>query len=157
LAGHGGVLENPFTGERITFLQTTGDTGGEPLRFEYVLAPCFSFPEYVHPHQEERHEILSGILGAGVGGQKWAFREGERAVGPPGVPHAWRNPGEDEELRIVSELRPALLMEVLLEVNFEVAWDLKADEKGVPKHLLRMMVVANEAKTTSTSPGHPDR
>jgi hypothetical protein len=62
------------------------------------------------------------------------------------VPHAWRNPSEDEERRIVSELRPVLHMEVLLKVGFEIARDLKTEKKGIPKHLLRMMVLANEAK-----------
>jgi hypothetical protein len=62
------------------------------------------------------------------------------------VPHVWRNPSEDEELRIVPELRPVLHMEVLLKVGFEIARDLKTEKKGIPKHLLRMMVLANEAK-----------
>lgn len=108
-----------------------------------------------HPRQEERHEILSGILRGRVGGREQDFREGERAVGPPGVPHAWRNPSEDEELRIVSELRPALHMEVLLKVGFEIARDLKTEKKGIPKHLLRMMVLANEAKNDFYFTGAP--
>ncbi len=146
MASQGDVIENPLTGERITFLQTTGDTGGELLRFEYLLPPRFSIPEHVHPRQEERHEILSGILRGRVGGREQNFREGERAVGPPGVPHAWRNPSEEEELRIVSELRPALHLEALIEVGFGLAKALKTDRKAVPKRLLRLIMLANEAK-----------
>jgi hypothetical protein len=37
------------------------------------------------------------------------------------VPHVWRNPSEDEELRIVPELRLVLHMEVLLKEGFEIA------------------------------------
>ena len=33
----GDVVENPLTGERVTFLETVGDTGGDLLRFEYAL------------------------------------------------------------------------------------------------------------------------
>src|SRR3712207_8765942 len=51
------------------------------------------------------------------------------------------------ERRIVSELRPVLHMEVLLKVSFEIARDLKTEKKGIPKDLLRMMVLANEARS----------
>jgi quercetin dioxygenase-like cupin family protein len=146
MASQGDVIENPFTGERVILLETSEDTNGDLLRFEYVLPPRFSIPEHVHPRQEVRHEVLSGILRGWVGGREQDFREGELAVGPPGVPHAWRNPSEDEPLRLVSELRPALHMEVLLEVGSEITRDLKTDKKGIPKHLLRMMVLANGAK-----------
>ncbi len=81
-----------------------------------------------------------------MGGREQDFREGERAVGPPGVPHAWRNPSEEEELRIVSELRPALHLEALIEVGFGLAKALKTDSKAVPKRLLRLIMLANEAK-----------
>jgi mannose-6-phosphate isomerase-like protein (cupin superfamily) len=130
----------------MIFFETSEDTNGELLRFEYVLPPRFSIPEHVHPHQEERHEILSGILRGRIAGREQDFREGERAVGPPGVLHAWRNPSEEEELRIVSELRPALHLEALIEVGFGFAKALKTDRKSVPKHLLRMVMLANEAK-----------
>jgi hypothetical protein len=62
------------------------------------------------------------------------------------VPHAWRNPSEEEEVRIVSELRPALHLEVLLEVGVELAKDLKTARKNVPKHLLRLILLADEVK-----------
>jgi quercetin dioxygenase-like cupin family protein len=103
LEGRGEVVENPITGERITFLDTAGDTGGELSRFEYVLPPRFSIPEHVHPRQEERHEVLSGTLRGRVGGRERDF--GERAIGPPDVPHAWRNPSRDEVNAIKAQVR----------------------------------------------------
>lgn len=39
MAKTGDVIENPVTGNRATFLQTRGDTGGESLRFEWVIPP----------------------------------------------------------------------------------------------------------------------
>jgi quercetin dioxygenase-like cupin family protein len=88
------VIENPITGERITFLDTTRETNGELLRFEYVLPPGFTIAEHVHPRQEERHEVLSGTLWGRIGGQEQDYGEGERVIGPAGVPHAYRNPSE---------------------------------------------------------------
>jgi quercetin dioxygenase-like cupin family protein len=146
MARRGESIENPITRERITLLQTTQDTDGELLRFEYVLPPRFSIPEHVHVRQEERHEVLSGILRGRVGGQERDYGEGQRVVGPAGVPHAWANPSDGEELRIVSELRPALHMEALLETYFAVAQDFKTDKLRVPKHLLRMAMLIGEVK-----------
>jgi quercetin dioxygenase-like cupin family protein len=146
MARRGDVVENPISGERITFLETAGETNGELLRFEYVLPPRFSIPEHVHPRQEERHEILSGTLRGRVAGRKRDYGEGERAIGPPGVPHAWQNPSEDRELRILSELRPALHLEALIEVGFALAGDLKTDRKNALKRVPRMIMLADEAK-----------
>jgi hypothetical protein len=47
MASQGDVIEDPLTGVRITFQQTTGD---ELLPFEYVLPPRFSIPESTSTH-----------------------------------------------------------------------------------------------------------
>lgn len=146
MARTGDMVENPITGERIIFLETAEETNGELLRFEYVLPPRFSIPEHVHPRQEERHEILSGTLRGRVAGRERDFGEGERAIGPAGVPHAWRNPSGDQELRIVSELRPALHLEALIEAGFALARDLRSDRKNALKQLPHMIMLANAAK-----------
>jgi hypothetical protein len=67
-------------------------------------------------------------------------------VGPPGVPHAWRNPSDEEELLLASEFKPALHTEDLLELGSLITGDLKRDKIGPPKHLLRLAVLASEAK-----------
>lgn len=146
MARVGDAIENPLTGERIRFLETTAGTGGELLKFEYVLPPRFSIPEHVHMRQEERHEVLSGTLRGRVGGRKRDFGPGERVVGPAGVPHAWQNPSGSEELRIVSELRPAQRFEALMEVYFALGRDLKTNRKALPGDLVRVAVLADESK-----------
>ena len=146
MAKAGDVIENPITGERITFLKTTRETNGELLRFEYVLPSRFYIPEHFHSDQEERHEILSGTLRGRVGGQERNYREGERVVGPAGVPHAWQNPSSDEELRLVSELRPPLAFETILETTFGLARDGKTTKQGIPKNPLQIAVLADESR-----------
>jgi quercetin dioxygenase-like cupin family protein len=146
VAKAGDLIENPATGERITFLNTTQETNGELLRFEYVLPPGFTIPEHVHPYQEERHEVLSGTLRGRVGGQERDYGEGERVVGPAGVPHAWQNPSSDEELRFVSELRPPLVFETILETTFGLARDGKTTKQGIPKDPLQLAVLVDETR-----------
>jgi quercetin dioxygenase-like cupin family protein len=146
VAKAGDVIENPDTRERITFLKTTQETNGELLRYEDVLPPRFFIPEHVHPHQEERHEVLSGTLRGRVGGQERDYVAGERAIGPAGVPHAWRNPSEDEELHLVSELRPPLRFETLFETSFGLARDGKTTKQGIPKNPLQLAVLVDETR-----------
>ena len=146
MAKAGDIIENPDTGERITFLKTTKETNGELLRFAWVLPPGFTLPEHFHPRQEERHEVLSGTLRGRVGGQERDYAEGERVVGPAGVPHAWRNPSSEEELRIISELRPPLAFEILMETSFGLARDGKTTKQGIPKNPLQLAVLVDETR-----------
>jgi quercetin dioxygenase-like cupin family protein len=148
VAKAGDVIENPITGERITFLKTTQETYGELLRFEYVLPPGFTIPEHVHPRQEERHEIISGTLRGRVGGQERDYAKGERVVGPAGVPHAWQNPSSEEELRFVSELRPPLVFETIMETTFGLARDGKTTKQGIPRNPLQLAVLVDETRGT---------
>lgn len=146
MAHPGDVVEAPLFRARATFLETAEQTNGELLRVEVVLPAGFSVSEHVHPTQEERHKVVRGTLRARVGGQQRDYMEGETAIGPPGVPHAWGNPSDSELLCIVSEHRPALHMEALLEGGFTIARDLQADKKGALKHLLRMAMLLDEAR-----------
>jgi quercetin dioxygenase-like cupin family protein len=146
MAHPGDVVEAPLLGGRATFLKTTEQTNGQLLRVEVVLPPGFSVSEHVHPIQEERHYVLRGILRARVAGQERDYREGEVAVGPPGVPHSWGNPSDSETLCLVSEHRPALHTEEMLEGGFTIAHDLQADKWGALGHLLRMAVLLDDIK-----------
>jgi quercetin dioxygenase-like cupin family protein len=146
LAKAGDLIENPITGERITFLKTTRQTDGRLLRFEYVLPPGFAIPEHFHPRQEERHEILSGTLRGRVGGQERDYGEGERVVGPAGVPHAWRNPSSRDEVRFVSEIRPPLAFETLFETYYGLGRDGKLTGQGIPKNPLQLAVLLDEGR-----------
>jgi quercetin dioxygenase-like cupin family protein len=157
MAQPGDVIEHPSFGARITFLETSAQTNGDLLRVEVVLPPGFSMAEHVHPRQEERHEVLSGALRARVGGQERDYKAGERVVGPPGVPHAWRNPSDHEELCMVSEHRPVSHMEHMLETGFAIARDFEADKKGALKHLLRAAVLLDEIKEDFYFTGAPMR
>jgi quercetin dioxygenase-like cupin family protein len=144
MAQPGEVIEHPSFGTRIKFLQTAEQTSGELLRVEVTLPPGFSMPEHVHPKQEERHEVLSGTLRARVGGKERDYNAGERVIGPPGVPHAWRNPSDRAILCLVSEHRPVLHMELMLEAGSRIARDFSNNRKALPKHLLRAAVVLSE-------------
>ena len=141
----------------MTFLETSERTGGELLRVEVLLPPGFSMPEHVHPRQQERHEVLSGTLRGRVGGRERDYRQGEQAVGPPGLPHAWRNPSDREDLRMVSEHRPALHMELMLDGGSALTRELEANKASAPKQLLRAAILLDDTKDDFYFTGAPMR
>jgi hypothetical protein len=74
MAYTGQILENPVSGEKITFIRTAADTDGEVLEIELELSPDGAVPgAHVHP-EEERFEVVEGTM---------AFSREVRAPFPP--------------------------------------------------------------------------
>jgi mannose-6-phosphate isomerase-like protein (cupin superfamily) len=139
LVGH----EFSFSGHTLCVLESARDTNDGSLRFDYSAPPHANVSEHVHRFQEERNEVVSGTLGMRVGGQELLLTAGQKAVGPPGVPHAWWNPSEEEEVRFVSEIRPGLEVETF----FETLLGLSRDGKTIgpiPRNPLQLAVLADE-------------
>jgi quercetin dioxygenase-like cupin family protein len=151
----GDTIENPVTGERITFLATSADTDGEAVVIETVVQPDgFVAAAHVHPSQSERFAVAEGTLGLKVGGEKLTLGPGDVAVVEPGTAHKFWNAG-DEPVRFVCEVRPALQFESLLETMFDLAADGKTNKKGMPNPL-RLAVIAKAHFDTVRLPFPPD-
>jgi mannose-6-phosphate isomerase-like protein (cupin superfamily) len=111
----GESIENPVTGERIVFRQTSHETGGEAVVIEtYVKPSGFVAAAHVHPSQEERFQVLRGSVGFKVGRRKVVAGPGRRLTVPAGTPHTFWNAGDDVA-QFVCEIRPALQFESRLE------------------------------------------
>jgi quercetin dioxygenase-like cupin family protein len=137
----GDTIENPVTGERITFLATSRETDGDAVVIETVVQPDgFVAAAHVHPSQSERFAVAEGTLGLKVGGEKLTLEPGDVAVVEAGTPHKFWNAG-DEPVRFVCEVRPALQFESLLETMFALAADGKTNKRGMPNPL-RLAVIA---------------
>jgi quercetin dioxygenase-like cupin family protein len=135
MAYAGQVIENPVSGERITFRETAADTGGELLAIDLELSPDGHVPGmHVHPIQEERFEVTDGTMRFKLGGKKVIAHPGDVVVVPPGVRHKFVNAG-DEEARARVEVRPALRMEQLFETTVALAEEGRTTRKGLPKPL----------------------
>jgi quercetin dioxygenase-like cupin family protein len=146
MAHRGETIENPLTGERMTFLKTTADTSGRSFEFEFVAPPGWAVSEHIHPHQHERTQMVSGVLSGRVAGEEFRLVSGEVRVVPSSVVHAWRNPSDQEEARFSVEFSPALKMESGFETAWALARDGKATKAGLPKNPLQLVVFANEHK-----------
>ena len=135
MAHTGQIIHNPVSGERITFLQTSHDTGGEKLEIELELAPDGHVPgAHVHPEQEERFHVLEGEMKFRLGMRKIVAGPGETVVVPAGRLHRFANNG-DGLARARVEVVPALDMEQLFETTVELALEGNTTRKGMPKPL----------------------
>ena len=118
MARAGQTVENPATGERITFLETAADTGGELLVMESVWTrPGHRAAEHVHPGMEERWRVLDGRAAFRIDAEEREAGPGDEVVAPPGTPHLAWNPTEGE-VRLRIEMRPALRWEEFVERLF---------------------------------------
>jgi mannose-6-phosphate isomerase-like protein (cupin superfamily) len=137
----GQTIENPVTGEKLTFHKTSRDTNGEYVIVETVLRPDSQVAAaHVHPYQTEHFEVHEGRVGMKVGRKKLEAGPGEVVTVEPGTAHKFWNAGEGEA-RFTCNVSPALEFEQLIETMFGLAADGKTSKKGMPNPL-RLAVIA---------------
>jgi quercetin dioxygenase-like cupin family protein len=139
----GDTIENPVTGEKVTFLKISAETDGEMVLIETTVAPHgFVAAKHIHPHQSERFEILEGTVEFTLDGEVVVATAGDVVMVEAGAAHQFRNVGE-EEARFLTEVCPALSFEAFLETMFGLAADGKTNGSGMPNPL-RLAVIMNE-------------
>jgi quercetin dioxygenase-like cupin family protein len=135
MAYAGQMVENPVTGERIVFRQTSADTGGELVAIDLALPVGGHVPGlHIHPLQEERFEVTSGKMKFRYGRGTIVAEAGETVVVPAGKIHNFAQYG-DEPSQCRVEIRPALKMEQLFETTVRLAQEGRTNKKGMPKPL----------------------
>jgi quercetin dioxygenase-like cupin family protein len=111
----GQTLYNPVTKERMTFLRTSRQTGGDHVLVELRAAPGGTVAAaHTHPLQTETFHVLSGALGARIGRKEVVAHAGDELTVEPRTPHKWWNAGADE-LVFRCVVRPAGQFEELIE------------------------------------------
>jgi mannose-6-phosphate isomerase-like protein (cupin superfamily) len=101
------TVENPRTGERVTFVSETTDR--LVMEVEWTR-PGHRAVEHLHPGMEERFEVVEGRAAWRLGGGDGSTVEGGPGAVvtvPAGVVHLAWNPTE-APVRLRIEMRPAL-------------------------------------------------
>jgi quercetin dioxygenase-like cupin family protein len=129
------VIINPLSGERITILATSEQTGGQVLEWELVLAPGGRVPSsHAHPGQEERFTVVEGEMRFRVAGRRVIAGPGAEVRVPPGTVHHFANAGP-VPARVAVQTSPALSMQELLETAAALAQDQHAAARRLPRLL----------------------
>jgi quercetin dioxygenase-like cupin family protein len=115
----GDHLDDPLTGQHLTFLQTGPDTKGRLLQVEVRLDPGGRVPRHAHVRQDERVEVLDGSITVRVSGLERILGSGESADVPRRKIHVIRNAGDGEACFLL-EVRPARRMEAAMRTLFRV-------------------------------------
>lgn len=138
MAYRGQTIDNPVTGEHITFLNTTADTDGTALLFECRVDPGKApLPPHFHPSQTERFTMLDGILGARVGAEVYTLLPGQSLTLPARVVHQWWN-ATTEPVRFQVEVTPARNLELTLEAICGMAREGKLTRHAMPRNPFRL-------------------
>ena len=121
MADLGRISENPVTGERLRWHLRPSETDGRLARAELWVSPGGGvLVEHLHPHSEERFEVLRGRMVLESGGETRVLLGGERARVRSETPHRWRN-GGDEELHLFLEVDDPRGFDDMIEDAFAAA------------------------------------
>lgn len=138
MAYAGQTLNNPMTGEHLTFLKTTAETNGDSLLFSCRVEPGKTrLAPHLHPHQTERFTMKTGTLGARVGDEIYTLLPGQSLTLPAGVVHQWWNPTAGE-VSFEVEVTPARNLEATLEAICGLAQDGKLTKTAMPRNPFRL-------------------
>jgi mannose-6-phosphate isomerase-like protein (cupin superfamily) len=128
----GDVIENPVTGERITFVRTSAQTGGAVAEMDLDLSPAaFLAAEHIHLRQEEKFEVLEGLIRLRCRGEESVCGPGETVAVPAGSPHAWA-PDGDQGARVRITFTPGAGIEQFFDEFFRLAREGRVNAKGMP-------------------------
>jgi mannose-6-phosphate isomerase-like protein (cupin superfamily) len=128
----GDTIENPVTGERLVFEETSAENGGTRVVFVTIVQPGGAVAAaHIHPFQTECFEVLEGTLGMRRGKEKVELGAGEEVIVEPRTPHKFWNAGETE-VRFRCTVTPALQFERLIATMYTLAADGKTNKKGMP-------------------------
>ena len=149
----GPIISQPALGEFVIPLVDGTENNGEFGRALVIFSPGNLGPaEHFHPNYDEKFEVISGEFLFTVDGKEQKAGPGDKLAAKKGVPHCWRNVGDDYGVAIGEAWPPARIGEVLCTL-FGMAHEGKLTKKGQPK-FLHAMVIGREYSddTVFTSP-----
>jgi mannose-6-phosphate isomerase-like protein (cupin superfamily) len=134
-------IYNPVQRDRVTFLKTAAETGGELTLLEMEVAPGGGNVLHIHATYSERFTVIEGALGVQIGKRQKMLRPGETEIVPAGTVHRWFN-SSTQPARIYVELRPGHAgFEQALRIGYGLATDGQTNAAGIPKNLLHLAVL----------------
>lgn len=132
MAYKGKIIHNKKTGQQISFIQTSDDTGGDLLEMESVFQPLSIEPvPHYHPSQEEFFTVLEGEISVRLNEVVRILKQGDKLHIKKKQVHAmWNHSGK--VARVNWKVMPAMDTEYFLETGTGIANEKKTNEQGMP-------------------------
>ena len=141
MAYKGKVINNKKTGQQISFIQTSDDTGGELLEMESLFQPHSTEPvPHYHPFQEEFFTVLEGQITVRINGHLKLLKQGDKFHLKKNQVHSMWN-HSNNIARVNWKVMPASDTEYFLENGVGIANEKKSSAKGTPS-LLQVALLA---------------
>lgn len=136
------TIVNPVSGEKLTFLKTAAETGGEITLCELEVFPhaqgTSEVPLHYHLSYAETFRVLEGELTVQTSEKTMRLKPGESATIPLMTPHAFRNESP-QPVKAMFEVTPGSKgLEQGLCILYGLAADGKTNENGMPKSITHM-------------------
>lgn len=139
--GAGRRYYHPLQKDYATFLETSGETGGDHTLIEIEVAPGGGNAPHYHKTYAEHFEVIEGSLEVLVGGETRLLRPGKKAVAEKNVPHRFRNPTDSPTTYLV-ELRSGHAgFEKAIKAGYGLAADGLTASNGAPKNPYHLAVL----------------
>ena len=142
MARAGETIENPVTGERITWLRVDADL----LEWEDVWTrPGHRVAPHVHPGMTETWRVLEGRAAFSIGDEpERVLGAGESIAAPAGVAHSGWNSAQ-EPTRLHVKMEPPLRWAHVAEQLFAWAREGRTDAVGTPEPELLIALLGDYA------------
>ena len=112
-------IDDPLTGQHLTFTHTADDTNGTSVRAVVRLEPAGFVPRHLHLRQDEQLEVLTGSIRLRTRGTSRLLSAGDTATVPRRRVHRVANAGASEA-SFVLEVHPARHIESTIRSTFAV-------------------------------------
>jgi quercetin dioxygenase-like cupin family protein len=148
------TIDNPLTGEKVTFIETAESTGGARSVFEILLAPRGKGPP-LHSHTvfTEVFEVLEGELMLQLGKNTTRLKQGQRAVMHPHQPHTFWSES-DQPIRFRGTIEPGNRdTEDCFRIAFGLARDGLVRPSGIPRRLSHLVILASMSQSRISGVG----
>jgi quercetin dioxygenase-like cupin family protein len=153
MANVGEEMVNPVSRERFVWRHTATSTGGAYCEFDLHLGEgAVVAARHVHPGQQERFEVKSGLIRLRSEDQEELLSAGDVRTIEPGTTHSWGNAASGETL-VTVRLTPALRSEAFFSSFCRVANEGHTNAKGIPRNPLRLAGLAYEYRDVVRLPG----
>ena len=113
------TIQDPVTGQHLTFLETAADTDGRSLRAEVRLEPGGFVPRHLHIRQDERLEVVAGSVRFRTRGEDRVLGPGDTSMISRRRFHRVSNAGPGEA-RFTLDVQPARHIEETMRSMFAV-------------------------------------